>query len=276
MYPTSFMATTMPTASNPSWMASIVLAGLFTLQPSAQAQAPVTAPSPQIIFSDLAKTCAPNVHPDTLKALVSVESAGNPYAIGVVNGTLKRQPKTLPEAVATAKRLESKGFNFSLGLSQVNRYNLAKYGETYESIFEPCRNLKTGASILTECYSRALPSHNQPQEALRAALSCYYSGNFTRGFKPDSAGQPSYVQKVVKASGNPDPIIPKIEAIASDKEGVPLKEGAGPSQSRQNKPANNWVLIHSTNPVGPSTVQIKIKKQEPQKTSETPFVQFLE
>ena len=61
---------------------------------------------------------------DVMHHVVRVESSGNPYAIGVVGGRLQRQPKNLAEAVATAKMLEQKGFNFSLGLAQVNRYIL--------------------------------------------------------------------------------------------------------------------------------------------------------
>jgi type IV secretion system protein VirB1 len=51
------------------------------------------------------------------------------------------------------------------------------------------------------------------QQALRAAFSCYYSGNFTRGFRPDRQGEPSYVQKVVAhALGKQDStIVPAVE-----------------------------------------------------------------
>ncbi|WP_425522299.1 lytic transglycosylase domain-containing protein, partial [Xanthomonas citri] len=101
-------------------------------------------PSQPLPFEKLAAECAPDVHPTTLKGVVSTESSWNPYAIGVVGGRLDRQPRGLAEAVATARELERQGFNFSMGLGQVNRYNLAKYGESYETVFEPCRNLKAG------------------------------------------------------------------------------------------------------------------------------------
>ena len=52
----------------------------------------------------LAQECAPNVAPQTMAAIVSVESSKNPYAIGVVGGRLERQPKSHQEAVATAFR----------------------------------------------------------------------------------------------------------------------------------------------------------------------------
>ena len=45
------------------------------------------------VFLALALACAPQVHADTARALVSVESAFNPWAIGVVGGALVRQPR---------------------------------------------------------------------------------------------------------------------------------------------------------------------------------------
>jgi len=119
-----------------------------------------------------------------MRHVVHVESGANPYAIGVVGGRLERQPKSLDEAVATARMLEEKGFNFSLGLAQVNRSNLGKYGlDTHEKAFDACSNLSAGSHILADCYSRAGGNWGK-------AFSCYYSGNFVRGF------QDGYVQKV--------------------------------------------------------------------------------
>lgn len=120
---------------------------------------------------------------DIMHHVVRVESSGNPYAIGVVGGRLQRQPKNLAEAVATAKMLEQKGFNFSLGLAQVNRYNLKKYGlHSYEHAFQVCPNVKAGSHILRECYNRA--------KDWGKSFSCYYSGNFVTGYKH------GYVQKI--------------------------------------------------------------------------------
>ncbi len=121
---------------------------------------------------------------EVMHHVVRVESSYNPYAIGVVGGRLVRQPKTLPEALATVRMLESRGFNFSIGLAQVNRYNLDKYGlDTYEKAFEPCANLSAGSKILAECYQRASGDWGK-------SFSCYYSGNFSTGFRH------GYVQKI--------------------------------------------------------------------------------
>lgn len=193
-------------------------------------------------FEQLAERCAPSVHPRTLQKIVSVESAHNPFAIGVVNGRIK-QPRNLFEAVMAAEMLHRQGKNFSLGLAQVNRYNLKTYGESYRTIFEPCRNLKTGAAILTGCYLRAKEKTTDPQQALRAALSCYYSGNFTRGFKKEVNGT-SYVERVVYAKTNVKQAIPIVPAI---EEGTATAESAPPSLAH--KPARPKAASIMTTPV---------------------------
>lgn len=146
-------------------------------------------------FMTIAQHCAPTVAAQSLAAIAHVESSLNPYAIGVVGARLERQPRDQREAVATAHALHRQGYNFSLGALQVNRYNLKKYGESYETIFDICRNMRAGAGILQDCFSRARPIYRDEQQALRAALSCYYSGNFSTGFRH------GYVRKVVLAAG---------------------------------------------------------------------------
>ena len=124
------------------------------------------------------------VSPEVMQHIVQVESGANPYAIGVVDGQLVRQPNNMAEAVATAQMLESKGYNYSLGIAQVNRSNLGRYGlDSYKKAFNTCDNLAAGAQILARCYSSAGGDWGK-------AFSCYYSGNFTTGFRD------GYVQKV--------------------------------------------------------------------------------
>jgi type IV secretion system protein VirB1 len=120
---------------------------------------------------------------EVMQHVVHVESSRNPFAIGVVGGYLARQPKSLEEALAAVKVLKEEGYNFSVGIAQVNRYNLAKYGlNTYAEAFEACPNLQAGSRILRECYDRA--------QDWGKAFSCYYSGNFATGFDH------GYVQKI--------------------------------------------------------------------------------
>jgi soluble lytic murein transglycosylase-like protein len=142
-------------------------------------------------FLTLAQHCAPEVHTATIAQVVRVESDFNPYAIGVVGGHLERQPRSREEALATARYLANHGYNFSVGLGQVNQANFQQYGLTLEAAFEPCLNLHAAARILQDCYRRAYRANGREQAALRDALSCYYSGDFMRGY---SAG---YVIRVV-------------------------------------------------------------------------------
>lgn len=121
---------------------------------------------------------------EVMQHVVGVESSFNPYAIGVVGGRLARQPANLAEALATVRMLEAHGRNFSVGLAQVNRGNLATYGlQPYERAFDPCANVVAGSRILAECHARSGGHWGK-------AFSCYYSGNFQTGFRH------GYVEKV--------------------------------------------------------------------------------
>ncbi len=143
-------------------------------------------------FSALVMACAPAVHASTAQALVMVESGFNPHAIGVVGGVLDRQPRNRGEALATADHLQAAGWNFSVGLAQINVRNFERLRLTTATAFEPCQNLRAMQAVLGECYERSGPGV-EPQTALRQALSCYYSGNFVTGFRH------GYVQRVAGA-----------------------------------------------------------------------------
>ena len=141
-------------------------------------------------FMALAAICAPLVHPSTARAIVSAESGFNPHAIGVVAGSLQRQPRGIHEALATAADLRSRGRNFSVGLAQINVHNLDRLGLSPADGFDACKNLGAMQTVLADCFERA-GSGDAPQAVLRRALSCYYSGNFTTGFRH------GYVSRVV-------------------------------------------------------------------------------
>ena len=168
-----------------------------------------------IDFPAIALQCGPEVSTEVIQRIVTVESSFNPYAIGVVGGRLERQPKTKEEAVVTAEYLARHGWNFSMGLAQINRFNLEKYGLDYQSVFDMCSNLRAAASIYDECYNRALSTSDLVSARLKA-FSCYYSGNFSRGFMADGTGNTSYVERISNVkigdgsqnSPTPIPIIP--------------------------------------------------------------------
>ncbi len=162
-------------------------------------------------FISLVLTCAPEVHVNTAKALVATESSFNPWAIGVVGGVLERQPRSRAEALATANALQSGGWNFSVGLGQINARNFRRLGLSLEDAFDACTNLTAMQAVLGDCFEAASTSMDKTtsrQQALRKALSCYYSGNFTTGFKH------GYVQKVIANAAAP---LPRPQALFKEK-----------------------------------------------------------
>jgi len=147
-----------------------------------------------------------------MRHVVEVESGANPFAIGVVGGQLVRQPRTLAEAVATARMLESAGYNYSVGAAQVNRANLHRYGlDTHEKAFDRCANLAVGAAILANCHASANGDWGK-------AFSCYYSGNFVTGFRS------GYVQKIYDSISRGSTLLAQGEASAAP---IPLQPSSG-------------------------------------------------
>lgn len=146
-----------------------------------------------LTFIALVAACAPQVDIGTARALVSVESSFNANAIGVVAGSLVRQPRSRAEALATSRLLQADGWNYSVGLGQINARNFRRLGLTLETAFEPCTNLAAMQLLLIDCFDRASRKAPTPQRSLREALSCYYSGNFVTGFSH------GYVRKVARA-----------------------------------------------------------------------------
>ncbi|MGB3424287.1 MAG: lytic transglycosylase domain-containing protein [Castellaniella sp.] len=145
----------------------------------------------------LALTCAPNIHPVTLDALIRHESSAQQYAIGVnrKSKALPRQPENLKAATQAAEDLMAQGIDFDAGLGQINVRNWAWLGLNSTTVFDPCQNLAAAQTVLADCYARALRNHQREQQALRAALSCYNTGNFSRGFAN------GYVDKVLAQAG---------------------------------------------------------------------------
>ena len=156
-----------------------------------------------LAFTALAAQCAPSVAPQTLLAIVRVESGLDPLAIGV-NGKAPRRlhPTSIEEAISQATRLIADGANIDLGLGQINIRNLAPLGLTVAGAFDPCRNLAASARLLAVDYDLAGSRPGAEQAALRTSLSLYNTGGVLRGF------QNGYVAKVVEAAGR---IVPALQ-----------------------------------------------------------------
>mgnify|MGYP000588382764 CR=1 FL=1 len=131
------------------------------------------------VLLTLAMQCAPTIHPDTSHDVARVESGLNPFAIGVVGQKKGLFPSNINDALDHIDQLKAKGKNYSVGLMQINQANFSRYGVTAKQLFNPCTNLTVFEKIITDCYLRG--------GTLKRALSCYYSGNFDTGQKPEAA-----------------------------------------------------------------------------------------
>lgn len=234
---------------------ALVLAVIFPFQTMA-AQLPRSpqpaAPSQRVSFNQLAEQCGSTVHPDTLQAVARVESKFNPYVIGVVGGALKKQPETLSEAIAAANKLHREGRNFSMGLMQINKKNLAHFGLNYETVFHPCKNVATGAAILQECFKRA---GGATQAHLQKAFSCYYSGNFGTGFKADFKGQPPYVVKILNAARENNQHQLLAYNVPAVNPAAPLAAPRQASKPRSAIPVTPSVYVNRTPPANAQAVK---------------------
>lgn len=128
--------------------------------------------------------CAYNTHPDTVKAIIQVESAGNPYAIGVnFGGSNGRKPNNANEAALIARNLIANGKNIDMGLMQINSANMRRLGLSTEAMFDPCTNIRIGTKILSANYAQAVDIYGPGENALRAALSAYNTGSMVKGLR---------------------------------------------------------------------------------------------
>jgi len=125
--------------------------------------------------------CAPMVAPQTTSKIIQVESGGNPLAININGAPLPRVPRDAIDAAALAREYINQGYTVDLGLMQVNSRNLEKLGHSVEDMFSPCKNIDAGGRVLAAFYADARPQYGDDQSALRAALSAYNTGDFSRG-----------------------------------------------------------------------------------------------
>jgi type IV secretion system protein VirB1 len=129
------------------------------------------------------------IHPRTVLRIVQHESARQPLAISVNGARLEHQPRSLAQAINTARVLRRQGYDFDAGLCQINMRNWRRLGLDEASVFDPRENLRACQTVLLDCYRRA-PSPDS-QAALRQAFSCFNTGNHRGGFAN------GYVSKVV-------------------------------------------------------------------------------
>lgn len=171
----------------------------------------------------LAIQCAVTVHPDTTLDIVKNETSNRPLAIGIV-GRKSVYPRSIDEAMAVIKKLKAEGANYSVGLTQINHSNFSRYGVTEREMLDPCKNLSVYEKILSDCYVRG--------KTLVRALSCYYSGNFETGLKPEKAfNQTSYIQRMGYQPKKAGYVVPSTrEGLASSQQSPTQQPTEAPPQ----------------------------------------------
>ncbi|MGT2433926.1 hypothetical protein ACU4HD_43715 [Cupriavidus basilensis] len=135
----------------------------------------------------------------------------------MVGGRLVRQPATLEEAVATARSLERQGYNFSVGLGQVNRYNLARFGETLETAFDACPATCAQAAPswlnALHVHCRAMEISNRHCAQRRLAITAVISRpasatDMCRRLSPNAGDVPAIVPDAARGRIEPIPVVP--------------------------------------------------------------------
>ena len=158
-----------------------------------------------IDLSTLVQQCAPGVTPTVLHAIMSTESGFDPLALHVNNHVrLRSPPKTAAQAARWSEWLISRGYSIDMGLMQINSRNLPTLNLTPAGAFDPCQNIRAGATILTARYSQAAQAVGPGTKALLQAISAYNTGNFQDGFRND------YVARVLM-NGARFPAVPSLD-----------------------------------------------------------------
>jgi type IV secretion system protein VirB1 len=144
--------------------------------------------------------CGAGVHPDTLNAIIKVESNYNELAINDNSTGRSHHPRSKEEAIDLTKYLYSAGHSLDVGLMQINSLHFNRPGIDYTMLFDPCYNVSVGAKILKSFYrdhSLKTPA-DEPETTLLKALSSYNTGSPYKGKK--------YVGKILKVVGAIDQI----------------------------------------------------------------------
>jgi hypothetical protein len=141
--------------------------------------------------------CAPSAPTAIIEAIIRTESGLNPLAMHVNrDAKLARQPASRKEAEVWARWLLVNGHSFDAGLMQINSANWEKLGLTPDNVFDVCENIRAGAKLFSESYSRAAATVSAARFPLTAALSAYNTGDFTSGVRN------GYVTKVIENIGH--------------------------------------------------------------------------
>lgn len=153
----------------------------------------------------LLATCAPDVAPSTMAAIVAVETGGDPYALHDNATGRSYAPRNDGDALTIAQTLIREGHRVDVGLAQVNSANFTAFRTTPREMLDPCSNLRVASRILGGDYAAASSRFHEPRMALWHAISAYNTGSLSAGAV--------YVDRVV-AAASAAPQVPQVPSIA--------------------------------------------------------------
>lgn len=88
-----------------------------------------------------------------LVAIAKVESGFRPFVINInQNGKSVKviNPNSLQEAIVYLQYLHQNGFNYDVGVGQINVSNIKRLGLNPVDLLDPCNNIRVSAYILKE------------------------------------------------------------------------------------------------------------------------------
>jgi type IV secretion system protein VirB1 len=167
-------------------------------------------PLPLTTFAQLAATCAPHNHVETLAAVASTESGFDPFTLHDNTTGRIYHPATREDAIASGVELATvERHSVDFGLMQINGANFARLGLTLADAFDPCHNLAAADRVLLDGYTAPAPGQD-PQPAVKQALSRYNTGDAARGFAN------GYVSKVQASAEQVVPALRLRGDVAAD------------------------------------------------------------
>jgi type IV secretion system protein VirB1 len=144
----------------------------------------------------IVQACSGPVAPATMASIVATESGGYPWAI-YVNGLGPSGSMRFPTkqaAIAAAIHYIRAGYKVDMGLAQIDSENLGRLGLSVQQAFDPCTNVRAGATIMAGAYVQAIKAGYAPGvDALTHGFEAYNSGS--------TSGDFSYAQKVWAHAG---------------------------------------------------------------------------
>lgn len=154
-----------------------------------------------VALAALLSSCAPKIAPDTMSAIIEVESGNNELSLHDNTTRKSYEPRDYRRALAIAQGLIARGDSVDVGLAQINSGNFAGYRTNAAQMLFACQNLIVAAQILSGAYTTAQAAYPEPSVALYRALGAYNTGSIHAG--------DAYAAKVVAAAS-----VPSISIIA--------------------------------------------------------------